>query len=216
VETQIAQSDADVVELVRRGDRAAFEVLMRRHNRRVYRAVRAFLHDEAEVEDVMQQAYLRAYLHLEQLASGAKVAAWMVRIAVNEAVTRLRQRRRLAEDELDEEMDTMAARPTPEKELGDRELAALLEAAVGDLREIYRAVFVLREVEGMSTEEVADALEVSESVVKTRLSRAKELLRRRLYLRAGRAVGDAFAFPATRCDRVVAGTLARLRTLIDH
>ncbi len=207
--------DEHLVELVRRGDRSRFEILMRRHNQRVYRAVRSFLHDEAEVEDVMQQAYLRAYLAIDGLVAGSKVASWLVKITVNEALDRLRHRRRLAEDVLDEEDeegDRMAS-TTPEKELGDRELARLLEAALGDLREIYRAVFVLREVDGMSTEDVAEALGVSEQVVKTRLHRAKALLRKRLMLRAGRALGDVFAFEAPRCDRVVAGTLARIAAL---
>jgi RNA polymerase sigma-70 factor (ECF subfamily) len=211
--------DADLVEQVRRGDRTRFELLMRRHNRRVYRAVRSFLTDDAEVEDVMQQAYLRAFLHLHQLVDGTKVASWLVRIAVNQARSRLRQRRRLAEDELDAENEDghpMAASWTPEEELADRELAAIVERALVELREIYRAVFVLREVEGMTTRETGVVLGVSPAVVKTRLSRAKQLLRRRLLVRAGRTLGDVFAFAAPRCDRVVAGTLARIRERANH
>ncbi len=100
----------------------------------------------------------------------------------------------------------------PEKQLGDRELARLLEAAIGDLPELYRAVYVLREVEGLSTEEVATALDVSETVVKVRLHRAKERLRKRLLARAGRAAADVFAFQAPRCDRVVGAVLAKILT----
>src|SRR5262250_716749 len=143
--------DDRIVELVCAGERASFEILMRRHNQRVYRAVRAFLADEAEVEDVMQQAYLRAYLHLDQLAEGTKVATWLVRIAVNLAIDRLRSRRLLSYASLSDEEDggdgVVSASRSPESEIGDRELAALLEATLAELPEIYRAVFVLREVE---------------------------------------------------------------------
>jgi RNA polymerase sigma-70 factor, ECF subfamily len=207
--------DERIVALVRAGGRDDFEILMRRHNQRVYRAVRAFLRDEAEVEDVMQQAYLRAFLHLDQLAEGAKIATWLVRIAVNLAIDRLRSRRRLAEASLSDEEsgrdEVVSTSRSPESELGDRELAALLEDALADLPEIYRAVFVLREVEGMSTEEVGEALAISEPAVKVRLHRAKNRLKKRLLARVGRAVGDVFTFEAPRCDRVVAGVLGQLR-----
>ncbi len=204
--------DESVVAQVRAGDRDRFELLMRRHNTRVYRAVRGLLRDEAEVEDVMQQAYFRAFLHLDQLSEGAKVSAWLVRIAVNEAMSRLRQRRRLAEDGLEEDGEDMASpRNTPETDAGAQELGALLQDAVGRLREIYRVVFIMRDIEGMSTAEVAEALSVSEQVVKTRLHRARDLLRRQLLARTGKAMADVFAFPAPRCDRVVAAVLRRIR-----
>ena len=204
--------DEGVVALVRDGRSDAFEVLMRRHNQRIYRVVRGILSDEAEVEDVMQQAYFRAFTMLGQLEDGAKVSAWLVRIAVNEAWDRLRMRRRLGEQELGLEAEGEASDArNPEADVGDQEVAALLEAAVGDLREIYRVVFVLREVEGLSTAEAALALGVSEQVVKTRLHRARELLRDGLLARAGRAVSDVFTFQAPRCDRVVAAVLARIK-----
>lgn len=211
-----ALADDHVVALVRGGRRDLFEVLMRRHNQRVYRTVRSYLTDEAEIEDVMQQAYLHAFVRLDQLAEPGKISSWLVRIAANEALSRVRKRRRLAEDDFDEALEDttpMTARSSPEDTLSDRELAALLEAVLGDVPEIYRVVFVLREAEGMSTAEVAEALEVSEQVVKTRLFRAKELLRRRLLDRTGRAAGDVFTFQAPRCDRVVAAVIARLEAL---
>jgi RNA polymerase sigma-70 factor (ECF subfamily) len=208
--------DEGVVALVRDGRSDAFEILMRRHNQRIYRAVRGVLSDEAEVEDVMQQAYFRAFTSLGQLEDGAKVAPWLVRIAVNEAFDRLRTRRRLGETELELELETAgetSAAHNPEADVGDLEVAALLEAAVSDLREIYRVVFILREVEGLSTAEAALALGVSEQVVKTRLFRARELLRDGLLARAGRSVTDVFTFQAPRCDRVVAAVLARIKNL---
>jgi len=209
--------DDRIVELVCAGERASFEILMRRHNQRVYRAVRAFLADEAEVEDVMQQAYLRAFLHLDQLAEGTKIATWLVRIAVNLAIDRIRSRRRLAEASLSDEEggseDLLSAARSPESELGDREVAALLEEALAELPEIYRAVFVLREVEGMSTEEVGDALGISETAVKVRLHRAKNRLKKRLLARAGRAAAEVFPFHCPRCDRVVGAVLAQIANL---
>jgi RNA polymerase sigma-70 factor, ECF subfamily len=183
----MALDDSHLLALVRDGNRDLFAVLM-------------------------QQTYLRAFLHLDQLGDDAKLSGWLARIAANEALTRLRQRRRLAEDELgdaEEEIEMPVPR-SPETALSERELGALLEAALGDLPEMYRAVFVLREVEGMSTDEVAAALSVSAQVVKTRLFRAKDLLRRRLYDRTGRAAPEVFTFEAPRCDRVVAAVLARL------
>jgi len=208
--------DDRVVTRVRGGDRGLFEVLMRRYNQRIYRAVRSFLRDEAEVEDVMQQTYLRAFLHLDQLAETAKVSAWLVRIAIHLAIDRVRQRRRLAESELGGD-DLPAGKGdemrSPEAELSDRELARFLEAALEDLPELYRVVFLLREIEGMSTEEVATALDVSDSVVKVRLHRAKDRLKKGLLARAGRAAPDVFAFRVPRCDRVVAAVLGRIASL---
>jgi RNA polymerase sigma-70 factor (ECF subfamily) len=211
-------SDERIVERVRAGERDLFEILMRRHNQRIYRAVRAFVPD-AEAEDVMQQAYLQAFVRLDQLHEGGKIAPWLVRIAVNEAIDRVRKRRRLAEDALEEDMEAhlhTRSRPSPENELGGRELAALLEAAVGDLGEIYRIVYLLREVEGMTTEEVAQALGVSELVVKVRLHRAKASLRRGLLARSDRVVGELFPFHAPRCDRVVQGVLESIASLSKH
>jgi RNA polymerase sigma-70 factor (ECF subfamily) len=207
-----ALPDESVVALVRRGERDRFEILMRRYNQRVYRAVRGILADDAEVEDVMQQAYFRAFLKLDQLADGARVSGWLLRIAINEAFERLRRRRGMREEELgQEDGDEMSAPRNPELDMEERELAGLLEAALGDLRDIYRVVFVLREVEGLATDEVAEALGVSPQVVKTRLHRARELLREGLLVRAGRAAADVFTFRAPRCDRVVAGVLERIR-----
>ncbi len=205
-----ALTDESVVALVRGGERDRFEILMRRYNQRVYRAVRGIVRDEAEAEDVMQQAYFRAYLSLGSLIDATRVAPWLVKIAINEAFDRVRRRRRLGEEQLEEENEMSGVRD-PEMDAGQHELASMLEDAVGELREIYRVVFVLREVEGLSTDEVAEALGVSEQVVKTRLHRARELLRHALLARHGRAAADVFRFEAPRCDRVVAAVLERIR-----
>jgi RNA polymerase sigma-70 factor, ECF subfamily len=216
-----ALPDERVVDLVRGGDRDRFEVLMRCYNQRIYRVVHSFITDEAEVEDVMQQAYLRAYLGLGQLGHGQKVASWLVRIAAHAAIDRLRQRNRRAEvglvdsdgdgDGDEGEGQLMSAIRGPEQRFADRELATLLEAALAELPEIYRAVFVLREIEGLSTDEVAQALGLSEPAVKVRLHRSKHKLRQHLLAQVGRASNEVYVFEAPRCDRVVSAVLTAIR-----
>ena len=207
-------SDEQVVALVLEGQTALFEVLMRRHNERIYRAARAILRDEREAEDVMQQAYVNAYAALRQFDGRAAFATWLTRIAVHEALARARKRGRYTA--LDEEAAgvensmTMPRSADPERQAFAKELGGLLEAAVDTLPDGQREVFMLREVEGLSTAETADSLGVSEDVIKTRLSRARAMLRRDLYARAGLAASNAFTFQRPRCDRVVEAVMARI------
>ena len=209
-----ALADEEVVRRFRLGEPALFEILVRRYNRRLYRVARSILRDEAEAEDVMQQAYVNAYLHLGQFAERARFSTWLTRIAVHEALARARRRGRAREVELpdtDEGAGALrSARPGPEQEALAGELRRVLEGALDALPRGARAVFVLREVEGLSTAEAAACLGVSEDVVKTRLHRARASLRRELFERAGLVQRDAFAFHAMRCDRVVAAVFARL------
>lgn len=210
-------TDEDVVGRIRNGETALFEVLMRRYNPRIYRTVRAILRDDAETEDVMQQAYLSAYRHLDQFAARAQFSTWLTKIAVYEALGRLRRRRPTASlDEPDTEgrttMETVkSAGPDPEQALLARETSRLLEDAVTSLPEDFRVVFMLREVEGLSTRETAESLSLNEDTVKTRLHRARRHMRRYLGSRMGSAAPEAFQFHAVRCDRVVASVMAALR-----
>ena len=207
-----APPDEEIVARVRAGERALFEVLMRRHNGRLYRSVRSVIADEAEVEDVMQQAYLRAYTGLGAFAGRASFSTWLARIGVNEALGRLRRRRRLKP--LDEDPDRaeawMGAAPTPEDTAATREAARLVERAIDRLAAIHRTVIMLRDVEQLSTAEVAAVLEVSEDAVKVRLHRARQALREILAAEAGEAAREAFPFPAPRCDRMVGVVMARI------
>jgi RNA polymerase sigma-70 factor (ECF subfamily) len=208
-------SDEEVVARVRAGEAALFEILMRRHNRQLYRAARAILRDAAEAEDVMQQAYVNGFLHLGQFSGRARFATWLTRIAVHEALAR--RRRRASEGQSmtanAEPAQIAAPLPDPERQAHSEELRRLLEAAVDALPLRYRCVFVLREVEGLATAEVAACLGVSEDVVKTRLHRAKGMLREGLYRAVGAEGPEAFAFHLSRCDRVVAGVFRRLAAL---
>jgi RNA polymerase sigma-70 factor (ECF subfamily) len=211
-----APSDEELVERARRRDSLAFELLMRRHNQRVYRVVRSVLRDPSEVEDVMQQAYLSAFVHLDQFAGAARWSTWVCRIALNEALGRVRQRDRFVPLEAASEADmTDSGAPAadPEEATAGHQVQSLLEEAVDRLPEMYRTVLVLRAVEGMSTAETAAVLEVPEDVVKTRLHRARTSLRASLSSRVERELVEAYAFGNERCDRVVAGVLAELKVI---
>jgi len=207
-------SDEQVVTRVLAGQTALFEVLMRRHNERIYRAARAILRDEHEAEDVMQQAYVNAYSHLRQFDGRSKFSTWLTRIAVHEALARARHRGRYMTMDRDDSVADMPAAfdaaPDPERLAISHELGALVESAIDRLPDGAREVFMLRQVEGMNTEEVAVALNVSEAVVKTRLSRARGAIRRELSEHAGLAASNTFRFLRPRCDRVVSAVLARI------
>ena len=197
-------SDEEVVRRVVDGDPALFEILMRRHNQRIYRAVRAILRTEDDVEDVMQQAYLNAYRNLRQFAGQARFSTWLTRIAVNEALGR-RRKSTMVEREDDLTIGLVESPdPDPEQQASNGELRAVMEREVAALPDSFRAVVILRDVEGLSTAETAESLGISEDLVKTRLHRAHATLRENLYQRAGVTLGSLFEFGNARCDRVVA------------
>ena len=204
-------SDEHVVERVLSGETALYELVMRRHNQRIYRIARAILRDDAEAEDVMQDAYVRAYQNLASFEGRAKFATWLTRIAVHEALARSRKRARFQSiDTPDEGHETMMNTATstnrsPEQETYDRELAGVLEKAVLSLSEEHRLVFMLRDVDGLSTEEAAECLNLTQENVKVRLHRAHAKLRKRLYEDVGATTARCFQFHAVRCDRVVKG-----------
>jgi RNA polymerase sigma-70 factor, ECF subfamily len=213
----VSPAEPDDDALIRRicaGESACFEVLMRRHNQRIYRAVRAVLGDDADVEDVMQQAYISAYQHLDRFEGRARFSTWMTRIAINEAYARLRKRHRLepAPWEDDDAMadEPEAAGPTPEQIAARQEINLLLERAVDTLSVPNRTVFMLRSVEGLSTAETAECLKISEEAVKTRLHRANEALRLWLAGQLGETLHEAFPFYRPRCDAVVSQVMARI------
>ena len=207
-------SDEAVVGRILNGHVALFEILMRRHNERLYRAARAIVRDEAEAEDVMQQAYVNAYAHLRQFDGRASFATWLTRIAVNEAISRARRRGRYEsfddQDPAFEKVLPMPSANNPERQAFAHEMRGLLESAIDALPDGLREVFMLREVEGLNTGETARNLGVSEDVVKTRLSRSRAALRRDLFDRIGATAFQSFTFLRPRCDRVVAAVLARI------
>jgi RNA polymerase sigma-70 factor, ECF subfamily len=213
-------TDAEVVTRVRAGDRALFEILMRRHNVRLYRAARAVLKNEDDVEDVMQQAYINAFTHLHQFEERAQFSTWLIRIGLNEAFARRRkmhaaesreERGSHVSDDRQQVIDAMPSpQPDPERQAYARELHRVLEDAVDALPDTYRTVFMLRDVEGLSTSETGEGLGLGEEAVKTRLHRARALIRRAVTARIGAEATGAFQFHAPRCDRVVAAVMASI------
>jgi len=210
-----AWTDEEIVERVKDGDTALYEILMRRYNQRLYRVTVSIVRDGAEAEDVVQDAYVRAYGHLEQFEGRALFSAWLTRIAVNEALARVRMRSHnepLEEAEGSEVgMKTIDTALDPEQTAASAETAELLEAAVLQLPEQYRTVVMLRDVEEMSTKQTADALELSEDNVKVRLHRGHAIMRSWLLARVGASGKKAFPFMGERCDRVVRCVMERLQ-----
>jgi RNA polymerase sigma-70 factor (ECF subfamily) len=212
---RVDQTDEEVVELVLAGNTALFELLMRRYNERLYRAARAITRDDREAEDVMQQAYVNAFANLRQFNGQARFATWLTRITINEALARVRRRgmyQSFDDDNMSGPETFLSPGPPqdPERQAFTGELRKLLESAIDDLPDGAREVFMLRDVEGLSTAETAESLSLSEDVVKTRLSRARAALRRALLERTGATAPDAFRFYRPRCDQVVAAVLKRL------
>lgn len=208
-------TDEEVVDRVRAGETALYEIIMRRYNQRLYRVARAILRDDSEAEDVMQDAYVRAYDHLDQFAARAPFSAWLTRIAIHEALARVRLRNRAqsvdnAEDEGGFAMHLTEPSLDPEQTASKAELGHLLEEAVLTLPEQFRTVVMLRHVEELSTAETAAALEISEESVKVRLHRGRGLLREWLLARVGTSAREAFPFMGVRCDLVVKSVFARL------
>jgi len=208
-------SDEEVVSRILKGEIALFEVIMRRYNQRLYRVARAILRNDGDAEDVVQDAYVRAYEHLVQFAGKAAFSTWLTRIAVHEALARKRRNGRLEELEAVQKKDASnstlkASGPNPESESAQHETRQLLEESIEALPADYRTVVVMRDVEEMNVAETAAILEVSEALVKTRLHRAHAMLRKQLYARAQGRVADLYPFLGARCDRMVKRVFERI------
>lgn len=213
-----ALTDEEVVHRVLAGETALYEVVMRRYNTRLYRVARAILNNDGEAEDVLQDAYVRAFQHLGQFAGRAKFSTWLTRIAVHEALARQRKAKRFEDwDAMNEsKQDRIGSAPLrsdPESETAAAEMSGILEQAIENLPEQYRAVVMMRDVEQMTTAETAECLSLTENNVKIRLYRAHGTLRRELYAKARISTAEVFPFHAPRCDRVVANVLAILAAM---
>lgn len=217
---------------LRQREAKAYEQLMRRYNRLLFRAARGIVADDGEAQDVVQETYLRAFVGLEAFRGEASLGTWLTRIAINQALGQQRKLGRLvaweddpatqesemsASDHPSNRADAMA--PSPEQEAAQRQMRRRLEEAVDALTPIYRSVFLLRAVEGLSVEDTAQALQVSRDVVKTRFLRARAQLRERLRPEDESQAPTLHAFAGQRCDEVVARVLSRLRAcgvIRDH
>lgn len=212
-------TDEEVVSRILGGEVELFELIMRRYNQRLYRAARAIVGDDLEAEDVIQDAYVRAYEHLGQFEGRAQFSTWLTRIAVHEALARVHYRNRntgfdlIPESEEAEIAADWGSGLDPEEQASHAEWSGILERAIAELPETYRSVLVMRDVDEMSTSECAAVLDISEETVKTRLHRARRMLRKEIYARAGMKITSAFAFMGERCDRMVKTVFARFNQL---
>jgi RNA polymerase sigma-70 factor (ECF subfamily) len=217
--------DVELVERIAQHDHAAFEALMRRYNGRLFRVARAILKNDTDAEDVLQEGYLAAYRHIRTFRGGARLSTWLTRIVVNQALMRLRSDRRepvvvsfrgTSDDRSPEGLDVAdnTAESAPQQ-LFRSELRRLLERRVDELPIPFRTVFVMREVEEMTVQETAECLSITPATVRTRLFRARALLRNGLANDVDAATGDLFGFGGERCDRIVAAVLARVSSTQD-
>ena len=213
-------SDEAVVARVLGGDVASFELIVRRYNQRLFRVARSIVGEDAEAEDIVQEAYVNAYQHLTQFEGRAPFSTWLTRIAVYEASARRRKRQQLRlVTSGDVEIESMEARPVNRdaaEVASQRELGRVLAAAIEALPPELRLVFSLRLVERLSTQETADCLELTPANVKVRLHRARLLLRSWIDQRIGKETRDLYAFDGARCDRIVAAVSAQDWARLAH
>ncbi|BCH10753.1 RNA polymerase sigma factor [Mesorhizobium sp. 131-3-5] len=195
-------------------DAGAFRTIIKTYNQRLYRIARGILRNDAEAEDVVQEAYVRAFANLATFRGDSSLATWLSRIVINEALGRLRKRRRTVAmpENPEAQIIRFPLNPSddPERTMAQRQILALVERATDSLPDIYRMVFVARVIEGLSMEETADLLGVRPETVKTRLHRARSLLRKALDDEIGPVLLDAFPFAGRRCERLTKAVMGRL------
>lgn len=219
----VAGPDDDDLELVRRArerDEGAIRAIMQANNRKLYRIARGILRNDGEAEDVVQETYVRAFTHLESFRGDARLATWLARIAMNEALGRLRRQRPSVDWTTLEEPGALNAQiiqfpvsatsDDPEKTMAQREMQHIVEQAVDELPEAFRIVFITRVIEGMNVEETAEILDIKPETVKTRLHRARAMLRENVEKKIGPVVMEAFPFAGKRCARLTDAVLGRL------
>ena len=217
----VLDADSALAAQIARRDQAAFETLMRRHNGRLYRVARAILKNDADAEDALQDGYLDAFRNIEAFRGGSTLLTWLTRIVINRALMRLRRDKRhgvvvpfanAGDDDSQEmaenDMEDLSAN-SPADATFRAEMRRTLERRIDELPSAFRTVFIMREVEEMSADEVSECLAIPASTVRTRLFRARALLRKSLSRDIDVATGDAFRFDGARCDRIVRTVLAR-------
>jgi RNA polymerase sigma-70 factor (ECF subfamily) len=210
-------SDSIVVQRVLEGEKELFEILMRRYNQRLFRVIRSYIYSEDDVQDIMQDAYVKAYTKLYQFNNQSSFSTWLIRIAINEALQEIRKKKRqLTNYGITESLENVFQLPdtnnmNPEKQAIKTETKALVEKAVDALPEKYRVVFVLHQIEGLSNPEIAACLKLSDSNVKVRLHRAKNLLKDELFKTTHDT--SVFEFGNHKCDLLVEKVMTRIKQL---
>ena len=215
----VAATDAELVQRALKRDEIAVRAIIKANNRRLYRLARGILRNDGEAEDVVQETYVRAFTHLDEFRGDSSLSTWLSRIAMNESLGRLRRERprvefsSLPQGTLEAQIiqfPLMSAADDPEKSMAQREIQHVVEAAIDELPEPFRIVFITRVVEGMNVEETADILDLKPETVKTRLHRARAMLRDNVEKKIGPIVMEAFPFAGRRCDRLTEAVLKRL------
>ena len=220
VPVPMEEAEASLVRRAAAGEAAAVRLIIKAHNQRLYRLVRAVMRSNADAEDVLQEAYLHAFANLASFEGGASLSTWLSRIALNAALMRLRAQKRLkraavtvpAEAEIIP-FPLSSSTADPERVMAQRQLLHLVEEATDALPDAFRLVFVARVIEGLSVEETAALLDLPPATVKTRLHRARKLIRTRLEERIGPVLIDAFPFAGTRCERLTEAVIEKLGLL---
>jgi RNA polymerase sigma-70 factor (ECF subfamily) len=215
---QTGQDDAELIRRMLARDEAAVRAIMTANNRRLYRLARGILRDDAEAEDVVQETYVRAFTHLAEFRGASSLATWLARIAINEALGRLRRERPRSElclqpqGGIDAEIIPfpLATTDDPEKSMAQREIREVVERAIEELPDAFRLVFIARVIEGLNVEDTADLLNLRTETVKTRLHRARAMLRDNVERKIGPVVLEAFPFAGQRCARLTNAVLQRL------
>lgn len=211
--------DAELVQRALKREGGAFRSIMQKYNQRLYRIARGILRNDSEAEDVVQEAYVSAFTHLDSFRGDSSLPTWLARITMNEALGRLRARRPIVDITEFETHRTSAEviqfpltskSDDPERTMAQRQILQLVEQATDNLPEVYRIVFITRVIEGMSVEDTAEVLGIRPETVKTRLHRARRLIREQLDKQIGPVLMDAFPFAGRRCERVTATVLNRL------
>src|SRR3954454_3456608 len=213
-----ATGDAELVQRARGRNEAAIRAIMQANNRRLYRIARGILRNDSEAEDVVQETWVRAFTHLESFRGDSSLATWLARIAMNEALGRLRRQRPSVElstlppGALEAQIIQfpLSASEDPEKTMAQREIQHVVEHAIDELPEAFRIVFITRVIEGMNVEETAELLDLKPETVKTRLHRARTMLRENVERKIGPVVLEAFPFAGKRCERLTEAVLKRL------
>src|SRR3989440_2608254 len=212
-------ADAELIQRARERDEPAIRSIMQSNNRRLYRLARGILRNDSEAEDVVQETYVRAFTHLQDFRGDSSLATWLGRIAINEALGRLRRQHANVEwtslppGTLEAQIiqfPLSAASENPEKSMAQRQIQHVVEHAIDELPDPFGIVFITRVIEGMNVEETAEILKIKPETVKTRLHRARTMLRDNVEKKIGPVVMEAFPFAGKRCERLTEAVLKRL------
>lgn len=204
--------EEELIDKIKNGEKDLYSVIIQKYNQRLYRIARSIVKEEAELEDILQDTYLKAYVNLSQFRKEAKFSTWLIRILLNNAYATINKSKRYSSSLPEELNEPSDAHESPDFDLNNKELKAILEGAIDKLPENLRSVYIMREVEHLSVHETSQCLEISEENVKTRLHRAKAILKDELYKRSKGDI-ELFRFGDQRCEKVMIAVMLQIGKL---